>query len=319
MEGGGLLSFLSRRSSLASRTAFVPVLALAVVLAACGSSDRVATVDGETVTFDEVAALIPSEGDTVDTGVFARSLMLVISERVLTSEAERQFGLVFTEGDIEAKVDELVLQSGQTEEDILANYNLTEASLRSIGAQQLLADRVIPELVADQPDPAEADLMARYDEMLPGLTQVCSSHILLETSEDAQVALQRAEAGEDFAALAMELSTGPSGPGGGELGCTSPTSFVVEFAEAIQVAELGVPYGPVQTQFGWHVILVSDRLVPGFEDMREQIVTELKTAGSEQLWIAWLTDGLAAADVQVEAEYGTWTTDPAPNVIPPGS
>ncbi len=255
----------------------------------------------------------------MDTGVFARSLMLVISERVLTSEAERQFGLVFTEGDIEAMVDELVLQSGQTEEEILTNYNLTDASLRSIGAQQLLADRVIPELVADQPDPGEADLMARYDEMLPGLTQVCSSHILLETSEDAQAALRRAEAGEDFAALAMELSTGPSGPGGGELGCTSPTSFVAEFAEAIQVAELGVPYGPVQTQFGWHVILVSDRVVPGFEDMREQIVTELKAAGSEQLWIAWLTDALVAADVQVEAEYGTWTTDPAPNIIPPGS
>lgn len=301
------------------RTAFVPIVALAVLLAACGSSNQVATVEGEAITFDEVAALIPSEGDTVDTAVFARSLMLVISERVLRAEAERQFGLVFTEVDIAAKVDELVLLSGQTEEDILANYNLTEASLRSIGAQQLLADRVIAEVVADAPAPSEEELMARYEAMLPSATQVCSSHILLESPEEAQAALGRAEAGEDFASLAIELSTGPSGPSGGDLGCTSPTSYVPEFAAAVQEAELGVPYGPVETQFGWHVILVSDRIVPGFEDVREQIVAEIRAGGSEDLWIAWLTDSLAAADVEVEAEYGTWTTDPAPNVIPPGS
>lgn len=301
------------------RTAFVPIVALAVLLAACGSSNQVATVEGEAITFDEVAALIPSEGDTVDTAVFARSLMLVISERVLRAAAERQFGLVFTEVDIAAKVDELVLLSGQTEEDILANYNLTEASLRSIGAQQLLADRVIAELVADAPAPSEEELMARYEAMLPSVTEVCSSHILLESAEDAQAALGRAEAGEDFAALAIELSTGPSGPGGGDLGCTSPTSYVPEFAAAVQEAELGVPHGPVETQFGWHVILVTDRLAPGFEDVREQIVVEMRTSGSEDLWIAWLSDSLAAADVEVEAEYGTWTTEPAPNVIPPGS
>ena len=312
-------SFFSRRSRLVSRAASLPILALAVVLAACGSSDGVATVDGEAVTFDEVAALIPSEGDTVDTAVFARSLMLVISERVLRAEAESQFGLTFTEADIAAMVDELVLQSGQSEEEILTNYNLTEASLRSIGAQQLLADRVIAALVADQPDPPEEELMARYEAMLPSVTQVCSSHILLESPEEAQVALERAEGGEDFAALAMELSTGPSGPGGGDLGCTSPTTYVPEFAAAVQEADLGVPHGPVQTQFGWHVILVSERLVPGFEDMRDQIVAETRLAGSEQLWIAWLTEALTGADVQVEAEYGTWTTDPAPNVIPPGS
>ena len=302
-----------------SRTALLPILALTFVIAACGSSDGVATVDGDPVTFDEVAALIPSEGDTVDTAVFARSLMLVISERVLRSEAESQFGVTFTEADIAAMVDELVLQSGQTEEEILSNYNLTEASLRSIGAQQLLADRVIAALVAEQPDPSEEELMARYEAMLPTVTQVCSSHILLGSSEEAQAALERAEAGEDFAALAMELSTGPSGPGGGDLGCTSPAGFVAEFAAAVQEAEIGVPHGPVETQFGWHVILVSDRVVPGFEDVREQIAAEASAAGSEQLWVAWLTDALTAADVQVEAEYGTWTTDPAPNVIPPGS
>ena len=313
-------SFFARRSSLVSRTAFVPILALTVVLAACGSAGGVATVDGEPVTFDEVAALIPSEGDTVDTELFARSLMLVISEKVIRAEAQSQFGVVITEADITAKVAELVLQSGETEEAILTNYNLTVAWLRSFGTQQLLADRVIAALVADQPVPSEEELRARYEAMLPSITtQVCSSHILLNSPEEAQATLVRAEAGEDFAALAMELSTGPSGPDGGDLGCASPDSYVPEFAAAVREAESGVPVGPVETQFGWHVILVSDRLAPAFEEVREQIVAELSTAGSEQLWVTWITDVLTAADVEVEAEYGTWTTTPAPNVLPPGS
>ena len=312
-------SFFARRSCLVRHGMLVSFLVLAVVVAGCASSDGVATIDGDPVTFDEVAAMIPSGGDTVDSELFARSLMLVISYRVLEAEAQRQFGTAFSEGEIEAKVDELVLQSGQTEEQILTGYNLTEASLMSIGAQQLLADAVIAELVAGEPDPSEEELMQRYEALLPSATQVCSSHILLESPEEAEATLERAHAGEDFAALAMELSVGPSGPGGGDLGCSPPDRYVPEFAAATLDAEVGTAYGPVETQFGWHVILVSDRVVPGFDDLRAELVASIKAAGGEQLWIAWLTEALTAADVQVEPEYGTWTTSPAPNVIPPGS
>lgn len=278
-----------------------------------------ATVDGESITFDEVSELIPSEGDIVDTQLFASSLMLVISDRVLVTAAEQQYGLEFTEADIEAMVADLLLQTGQTDEEILTTYNLTEASLRIISAQQLLAQRVVDELVAAQPDPTEEELMQRYEAVLPSLTQVCSAHILFKTQDEADAALARALDGEDFGELAMELSVGPSGPGGGDLGCSNPSSYVAEFADATLAAELGVPYGPVETQFGWHVILVSDQVVPEFEEMRDPLAEDIKVTGSEQLWIDWLTDALASADVQVEPEYGTWATTPEPNVIPPSN
>ena len=307
------------RQSFVRHGIFAAIVVLAVVLTACGGSDEVATVNGDPVTFDEVAALIPSEGDTVDAQLFARSLMLVIADRVLVAEAQRQFGLTLTEAEIDAKVEELVLQSGQTEEEIFTAFNLTEASLRSIGAQEVMAAKVIPELVAEKPDPTEEELMGRYQALLPSATQVCSSHILLESREEADAALDRARAGEGFGGLAMELSVGPSGPTGGDLGCSSPDRYIAEFAAATLDAEVGIPYGPIETQFGWHVILVSDRVVPSFDDLRASLVAELKAAaGSEQLWTAWLVGILTAADVKVEPEYGTWTTDPAPNVIPPG-
>ncbi len=309
----------ARRRCLKRGWARVLSVVLLVLVAACGGSDRVATVDGAHITYEEVAAMIPSEGDTIDTEMFARSLMLVISYHVLSAEAGSQFGLEFTEADIEAKVEELLLQTGLSEEEVLTTYNLTEASIRSIGAQQLLAESVIDELLANQDEPTEEVLRQRYETTLPNLTQVCAAHILLESQAEADEALARADSGEDFAALATELSVGPSGPQGGDLGCASPAGYVAEFADATLSAELGVPYGPVETQFGWHVILVSDRITPSFEEMRERLVEEINVGASEQLWIDWLTESLVAADVEVAPEYGTWTTSPEPNVIPPGN
>lgn len=317
-EGGELSAFVARRSRFKLGWIRASSLALVMLLAACGESGKVATVDGTTIGFDEVAALIPSEGDTIDTELFARSLMLVISYHVLAAEAREQFGLQFTEAEIDTKVEELVLQSGFTEEEVLADYNLTKASLRSIGAQQLLADEVVEQLVSLQSDPTEEELRLQYEGSLPGLTQVCAAHILLESREEADEVLERARSGEDFAELAMELSVGPSGPNGGDLGCASPANYVAEFADATLTAEPGVPYGPVETQFGWHVIMVAERIAPGFDELKEQLAEDLKAGAGEQLWIDWLTASLVAADVQVEPEYGTWTTTPVPNVIPPG-
>ncbi len=309
----------TRRNRLKLGWACALSVALFMLVAACGESDKVATVDGTQIAYDEVAAMIPAEGDTIATDVFARSLMLVISYQVLASEAGRQFGLEFTDADIEAKVEELLLQTGQSEEEVLTAYNLTETSIRSIGAQQLLAEGVIDQLVSRQPEPTEEDLRQRYETTLPSLTQVCAAHILLESRAEADEALGRATSGENFAELAAELSVGPSGPNGGDLGCSAPTAYVAEFADATLAAELGVPYGPVETQFGWHVILVAERIEPSFEEIRDRLAEEVKLGASEQLWIDWLTESLVAADVQVEPEYGTWTTSPEPNVIPPGA
>lgn len=276
-------------------------------------------VDGEPITFDEVAALIPDSGDTVDVTRFASSLMLVVADRVMAAEAEEQFGLTRTEQQIDAKLEELVLQTGLTAEQIYENYGLTETSLRIIAAQELTADQVIAALAAEATPPDADELMTIYETRLGQISEVCAAHILVETEEEGIATYDRAAAGEDFAALAMELSTGPSGPGGGDLGCSPPGNYVAEFAAATLEAEVGVPFGPVQTTFGWHVILVRERTVPSFEDMRDALAEELVTANSGQRWVEWLTGVLAEAEVTVEPEYGTWTIDPSPNIIPPES
>ena len=100
----------------------------------------------------------------------------------------------------------------------------------------------------------EVEIEAAGDPELPGY--LCSNHLLVETEEEANDALLRIIDGEPFADLAIELSTGPSGPNGGDLGCAVEGSFVPEFEAAAYAAGNGDIVGPVETSFGWHLIEV---------------------------------------------------------------
>ena len=300
----------------------ITVAAFAVVTAACGSTgEMVATVDGEIITFDQVLGLMSVEGDTVDNAVFLGMLRAVIADYAIVSTADSQFGLTRSQAEIDATFEEIVgplTEGGVALADILIANNLTEEGLRAIAAQRVLQDKVEAALVSALGAPSDEVLRQRYDAVLASEENVCSSHILLESQEAAEAAADRARAGEDFATLAMELSTGPSGPSGGDLGCGAPSQFVAEFSIATLQAEAGVPFGPVRSSFGWHVILVSERSVPTFEELRDQIIESIASEQEVELWTAWLVAALEEADVTVEPEYGTWTTNPVPAIIPPG-
>jgi peptidyl-prolyl cis-trans isomerase C len=90
--------------------------------------------------------------------------------------------------------------------------------------------------------------------------------------------IEELQGGADFATLAQERSTGPSAPSGGDLGYFQRGQMVPEFAEAAFALEPGeVTPEPVQTQFGWHVIMVLDRRTaePSFADSEPQLRQEL--------------------------------------------
>lgn len=120
----------------------------------------------------------------------------------------------------------------------------------------------------------------------------CVRHILLETEDEAQQVLDDLNDGADFATLAAEQSIGPTGPNGGDLGCTPSTDYVPEFAEAIDVAELGTYVGPVETQFGWHILVV---------DRYEETQSDPAPVANQLI-----TDALAAASVEVDPRIGSW-------------
>jgi parvulin-like peptidyl-prolyl isomerase len=88
---------------------------------------------------------------------------------------------------------------------------------------------------------------------------------------------------------------------------------VTEFGDALTAAELGVPTEPVETEFGFHVILLGEDQIPTEDEVIEQLeVVAIGTATSE-----WFVEQVDAAEVTVDEAYGTWQASPTPQVVPP--
>lgn len=91
------------------------------------------------------------------------------------------------------------------------------------------------------------------------MTQASARHILVDTEEQCRELKTQIENGADFAELAKEHSSCPSGRSGGELGTFGPGQMVREFDEVVFSADVGSVQGPVKTQFGYHLVEVTER------------------------------------------------------------
>jgi peptidyl-prolyl cis-trans isomerase C len=123
----------------------------------------------------------------------------------------------------------------------------------------------------------DAEIVAEYEAQLEQSSdlQYKARHILVGTQAEAQDLITQLGEGADFQALAKEHSTGPSGPNGGDLGWFAPEQMVKPFADAVVALDDGaVSPEPVQTQFGWHVILREESRAnepPTLESVRDSI------------------------------------------------
>ena len=91
------------------------------------------------------------------------------------------------------------------------------------------------------------------------MAKAAARHILVETQDKCEDIKKQIQAGADFAQIAEEHSKCPSGQHGGDLGEFSPGQMVKEFDDVVFSAETGKVHGPVQTQFGFHLIEITSR------------------------------------------------------------
>jgi peptidyl-prolyl cis-trans isomerase C len=121
----------------------------------------------------------------------------------------------------------------------------------------------------------DEELQKLYDEQVPKGNEYKARHILVDDEEQAKKLIAELDKGADFSELAKKNSTGPSGKSGGELGWFSPKQMVAPFSEAVAKLEKGsYTKAPVQTQFGWHVIILDDvreSTPPSFEQVKPQL------------------------------------------------
>lgn len=140
-----------------------------------------------------------------------------------------------------------------------------------------IARAVVQKYIAEKSDVTDERLREHYEKNKAAFTseeQIAASHILLKTEAEAQAALKEIKQGKDFAEVAKAKSTGPSAPQGGALGTFGRGRMVPEFEKAAFALKKGDVSEPVKTQFGYHIIKVTDRTESApqsFDEVREDI------------------------------------------------
>jgi peptidyl-prolyl cis-trans isomerase C len=143
---------------------------------------------------------------------------------------------------------------------------------------QTVARRMISAHLDENPV-SDAELRQAYDENQEQLagTQYKARHILVDEESEAIEIIELLKQGADFQELARTRSTGPSGPNGGDLDWFEADRMVPPFADAVRAMEVGTfSQQPVQTRFGWHVILLedeSDQQAPAMEAVKDNLTT----------------------------------------------
>lgn len=164
--------------------------------------------------------------------------------------------------------------------------------------------------ITPEPPPDEV-LRATYAEGPAQSNIACTRHILVDDEATADEVLERLDDGDDFAELAAEYSIDPgSAETGGVIPCettsTFASSYIQEFVAAVVDAEVGVPVGPIESEFGFHIIEVRE-----FDDLAEgeldAVIAQLP------MRFEFATAGL---DIYVDPRYGTF--EGARGIVPLG-
>lgn len=309
------------------------VLAAAVMLAACGGVRSVATdttvarVNGETITRSALESRMgprlaqlgggdggqPSPGNAVRVEQLQRqTLAELIQDRIVADGAD-ELGVIVSQQQVDERLNQLAERYGGMEglRQEIQRRGRTVAGVRE-QLRAVIRSEQLASYFSEESRVTDAEVRQEYEQRVQeGEMRVADvSHILVETREEASAILDQLEAGADFAGLAEEHSIDEaSAVDGGDLGESRPGRFVDAFDDAVWSAQEGDIIGPVQTEFGFHVIYVRDfRQVP-LDEVRDEIRNELSGRTAQQSFDAWYQEALASAEVSIEPRFGEWNAE----------
>jgi peptidyl-prolyl cis-trans isomerase C len=242
----------------------VALAATLLALTACGkagtpatAADKssaepsVATVNGKPVsaaTFDLYASSVARKPTAELTAEQKSQLLDQYIGMVLAADAAEKAGL-------------------EKSKDVAVQLNLTRLNL--------LAEAEFKKYLDEHPI-ADPEIKAEYDAQVVNLPrEYHARHILVENKVIADSVIRELKKGADFAKLAKDESKDPSAKNGGDLGWFTPDTMVKPFAQALVTLEKGkYTEEPVQSQFGWHVILLEDTRTPTppeFDQVKDRV------------------------------------------------
>lgn len=265
------------------------------LIAGLNKEEVVATVNGEEIERDALyEQMVKTNG--------AEALDLMISNEIIRQEAE-EADITVTEVELDAELAEYEERYGGAEalEAAIAQSGMTMEDLTSEMENFLKVEKIIgPDI--ETTDEAIATYFKENQEALGQPAQVEASHILTETKEQAEEVANKLADGVDFAELAAEYSTDTaSAENGGDLGSFGKGEMAAEFEEAAFGMEPGDISEPVETEFGYHIIKVTDKTEAAeatLEESKEEIREILFDEALSAQYATWLAEKQAAYDIE---------------------
>lgn len=253
----------------------------------------------------------------------------MITDSLVSAKAE---SITITDDDVKAELEKIKSQfpSPEVFEEQLKQSGQSPEQLADMVKAGMKQRKWIESQIEGKDAVGEADAKKFYEENTSEFEQpeqVQASHILFLVPEDAtpevvkekedaaKAALERAKKGEDFTALAKELSEEPGADqSGGDLGFFTKDRMVPEFSEAAFSQEKDAIGGPVRTDFGFHIIKVTDKKPAGtlpYDEVKEQLVAFLQD-GKRRDAVRDVVEGLRS-DSKIEINL----PEPAPAATVP--
>ncbi|ADU29727.1 peptidylprolyl isomerase [Evansella cellulosilytica] len=227
--------------------------------------------DASSQTNEEV--IVETSAGNVTEGEFVQALKDIYGEEVLTGLVQLRIieqkaeELGITDEDVQQQIDDLKEGVGIDNDEEFYNF-LASQQVRGEDdlKERFLSHLVLEHLAGHVGDPTDEDLQELYEKG----EEVEASHILVYTEEEALDIYERIENGEDFATLAQDYSEDGSASQGGQLGYFGRGAMVAPFEVAAFNLDVNEVSSPVESQFGYHIIKVTDRLPfeAPFEEVR---------------------------------------------------
>ena len=229
-----------------------------------------------------------------------------VTKTLLLNEAKKK-GLVVTDDEVATRANEIIkANQGRpgapaTLDDLLAKHPLGIERARVEFKDSVLINKFVDQEIASKIKVDPAEVKKQYDAVVSNIAQrakapqgerVRASHILVKTDAkktadaakkeiDALYAQLKGLSGDalakKFADLAKEKSDCPSKAKGGDLGAFGHGQMVSEFDKAAFAQEIGKLYEPVKTSFGWHLVLVTEKIpasTPSEADVQKAVAAQ---------------------------------------------
>jgi peptidyl-prolyl cis-trans isomerase C len=299
---------------------------------ALSATDAVVTVEGEVITHGEImqgvqmnimqlSRRVPPQQLSQMYGKIYQNVTDQLIANILLTKAAGKSSLTINDAELTKEIAtiEASAPEGTSLKDALAENNIDYAEWKEDLRQQMLVRKLVEEKTADVVEAGAAEIAQFYEENADSFKvpeSVTASHILIQfTPEDTDATKAQKKkdiekvqtdilAGGDFSAIAAEKSDCPSGKRGGSLGTFARGQMVPEFETAAFSQEVGAIGDVVETQFGYHLIKVTEHQQAGIRslaEVKDQLQEYLTGKKKQEALLAYIEDLKAKASIEMHS------------------